>query len=110
MESDRSIHVEVAYARPEVQLVIPLEVPLGTTVEEAIERSGITSRFSEIDLDVNKVGVFGELVGLTDRLRAGDRVEIYRPLSVDPKEARRRRAAADRSCGAGGRWPVAAKR
>lgn len=85
--------VEVAYARPEEQLIIELEVAPGTTVAQAIETSGILERFPEIDLARNKVGIFGKLTSLDIPLRDKDRVEIYRPLIADPKEVRRRRAA-----------------
>jgi len=64
-----------------------------TTLAEVIRASGILERFPEIDLDKNKVGVFGKLGKLSDTLHAGDRVEIYRPLIADPKEVRKRRAA-----------------
>ncbi len=87
------LHVEVAYARPDEQLIIPLDVPRGTTVRDAILRSAIMEHFPEIDLDVNKVGIFGKLTRLDTELREGDRVEIYRPLIADPKEVRRKRAA-----------------
>lgn len=93
MTSDTLIHVEVAYARPEHQVIIPLEVPLGSSVEDAIRASGILDTYSEIDLAQNKVGLFGKLTKLDTTLRAKDRVEIYRPLIADPKEARKRRAA-----------------
>jgi len=68
-------------------------VPEGATVREAIEKSGVLVRFPEIDLGVNKVGVFSQTVPLEEPLRAHDRVEIYRPLQTDPREARRRAAA-----------------
>ncbi len=84
--------VEVAYARPDQQVIIPVRVPAGATLEEAIERSGVLERFPEIDLARNKVGVFGKPSKLSAGLRPGDRVEIYRPLIADPKEVRRRRA------------------
>lgn len=93
---DDGIRVEVAYARPEEQVILPLQVPSGTTVEQAIQRSGILERFPEIDLARQKVGVFSQIVGLDQPLRANDRVEIYRPLLVDPKEMRRKRARAQR--------------
>jgi len=93
------IRVEVAYARPDVQVLLPVELEPGATVEEAVRRSGVLERFPEIDLGGrNKVGVWGRLAKLTQPLRDGDRVEIYRPLIADPKEVRRRRAE-----GAGGR-------
>lgn len=87
------IKVEVAYALPEEQVIVPLEVETGTTLQQAIKRSGILQRFMEIDLKTNKVGVFGKLSKLDSVLRANDRVEIYRPLLADPKEVRRQRAA-----------------
>ncbi len=90
---DDPITVEVAYARPDEQRIIELQVPPGTTVAEAIERSGIIERFPEIDLAKNKVGIFGKLAKLDKVLQPGDRVEIYRPLIADPKEARKKRAA-----------------
>ena len=84
--------VEVAYALPEEQTLVTLEVEPGTTVEEAIRRSRILERHPEIDLERQKVGVFGKPASLGSPLRPKDRVEIYRPLKVDPKEMRRRRA------------------
>lgn len=95
-DSGDRIRVEVAYARPDEQVILELEVSPGTTVAEAIERSGILDRFPEIDLSTQKVGVFSQLVGMDHALRPYDRVEIYRPLQVDPKEMRRRRARAQR--------------
>ena len=87
------ISVEVAYARPDEQRIIELQVPPGTTVKEAIEKSGITGHFPEIDLTKNKVGIFGKLTKADAQLQPGDRVEIYRQLIADPKEARKKRAA-----------------
>jgi putative ubiquitin-RnfH superfamily antitoxin RatB of RatAB toxin-antitoxin module len=88
-----TVHVEVAYARPDIQVILPVEVEEGTSLEEAIRRSGILDRFPEIDLTANKVGVFGKLSRLDAPLRPRDRVEIYRPLIADPKEVRKQRAA-----------------
>lgn len=93
MESLDTIPIELAYALPEVQIVLSLEVPRGTTLGTVIERSGIAGRFPEISLEKNKVGVYGRLRPLEYRVRPGDRVEIYRPLMADPKEARRARIA-----------------
>lgn len=93
---DGDISVEVAYARPDEQVILPLVVPVGTTVEQAIQRSGILDRFPEIDLATQKVGVFSQLVDRDRQLRQHDRIEIYRPLQVDPKEMRRKRARAQR--------------
>lgn len=93
MENVESIHVEVAYALPDTQLIVALDVARGTTVEEAIQQSGIGEKFPDINLKLNKVGVFGKLTRLDHVLRPGDRVEIYRALIADPKEVRRQRAA-----------------
>ena len=87
------MRVEVAYARPDVQVIVSLEVEGGCTLEQAIVRSGLLQRFPEIDLGIHKVGVFGKPRALTDVLRDGERVEIYRELLADPKQLRRRRAA-----------------
>lgn len=84
--------VEVAYALPEQQVLIELTLPDDATVEQAIYASGLLVRFPEIDLKENKVGIFGNVYPLTGVLKSGDRVEIYRPLVSDPKEARRQRA------------------
>lgn len=90
------MRIEVAYAKPDEQVIIPLEVEGELTVAEAIRRSGILERFPEIDLEQNKVGVFGKLTRLEDTLREGDRVEIYRRLIADPKQARRQRAGKEK--------------
>jgi len=85
--------VEVAYARPDEQAILPVTAREGLTVREAIEHSGILRRFPEIDLAINRVGVFGKLAPLDQVLEPGERVEIYRPLIADPKTARKKRAA-----------------
>ena len=85
--------VEVAYGRIDEQVILAVKAEAGLTVEQAIERSGVLERFPEIDLKSNKVGVFGKLTKLDAPLNPGDRVEIYRPLIADPKEARKKRAA-----------------
>ncbi|WP_367025959.1 RnfH family protein [Methylococcus sp. ANG] len=87
------IRVEVAYARPDVQVIVPLGVAEETSAAAAIEASGLLEKFPEIDLAVNKIGIFGKACGVDQPLRQGDRVEIYRPLIADPKESRRQRAA-----------------
>lgn len=87
------IDVEVAYALPDEQLILAVSGEAGLTIGQAIERSGILARFPDIDLAVNKVGVFGKLAKLDTPLNPGDRVEIYRALIADPKEARKQRAA-----------------
>jgi putative ubiquitin-RnfH superfamily antitoxin RatB of RatAB toxin-antitoxin module len=92
-----NIRVEVAHARPDKQLLLQLEVPAGTTLLEAIELSGITAEFPALEVDPARVGIFGVRARFEDVLRPGDRVEIYRPLIADPKEARRKRAEAEKS-------------
>ncbi|OQX39661.1 MAG: RnfH family protein [Oceanospirillales bacterium LUC14_002_19_P2] len=88
------IHVEVAYARPDRQAIIPVTVPAGTTAYDAAQASGIVGQFPEIDLETAKMGIFGKAVPKPreQALQGGDRVEIYRPLIADPKEVRKRRA------------------
>ncbi|HLD14008.1 MAG TPA: RnfH family protein [Burkholderiales bacterium] len=93
MSESALLRVDVVYAKSDTQVVIELKMPSGVTVTEAIHRSGLIERFPEIELEKHGVGIFGELVGLNDPLRDGDRVEIYRPLLADPKVARRARAA-----------------
>lgn len=90
-----TIHVEVAYALPDKQRIVALELPEGTTVREAALQSGLDKQFPGLDLSTADLGVFGKLVSKPDAqaLADGDRVEIYRPLIADPKEVRKQRAA-----------------
>jgi len=90
MEKHERFQVEVAYALPEVQVILPVEVEEGSTVRQAIEQSGILGRFPDIDIDKTKVGIFGKLTKLDNALRARDRVEIYRPITADPLTVPRR--------------------
>ena len=85
------LHVEIAHALSERQVLIALEVEEGATIRQAIEHSGILARIPGFDLARERVGVFGKTARLDTVLRDGDRVEIYRSLVADPKEARRRR-------------------
>ncbi|MCW8935903.1 MAG: RnfH family protein [Gammaproteobacteria bacterium] len=101
-EQVRQIKVEVAFAREDKQQILELMVNQGTTLEQAIEQSGIMTLFPEIDLNVNKVGIFGKLGKKTAELKEGDRVEIYRPLIADPKEVRRKREADGKKMKKGG--------
>jgi len=96
LESTNKFNVEVAYALPDSQAIVTLEVEPRSTIEDAIIESGILETFPEIDLKKNKVGIFGKLSKLGQALRPGDRIEIYRPLIADPKEVRRQRAAQDK--------------
>ena len=103
MTETDTIPVEVTYALPHEQVVMTLELPADATVRQAIEESRIRERFPEIDLDKNKVGIFGKLAKLDDTLHPGDRVEIYRPLIADPKEIRKQRAKEGKPMKAGAR-------
>lgn len=89
------IEVEVAYATPEKQKILSLSVRDGTSVYEAVLSSGILAEFPEIDLGNTDMGVFGKVVKKPkeETLHAGDRVELYRPLKIDPKQARLNRAS-----------------
>lgn len=97
------IRVEVVYALPDQQKAIKLTLEEGSTVQEAIERSGLLGQFPQIDLaGANKVGIWNKLAKLDAPLRDRDRVEIYRPLIADPKEIRKQRAAAGKAMKKGG--------
>lgn len=96
------ILVEVAYAKPDVQVIIPLVVKTGTTLEQAINLSGVLDDFPEIDLGKNKVGIFSKPSKKDTVLREKDRVEIYRPLIADPKEVRKQRAKEGKAMKKGG--------
>jgi len=91
-EGGRDVEVEVAYAKADVQAVLPVTLPAGATVRALIEASGILDVFPEISLETQRVGVFGTLVDLDFKPQSGERVEVYRPLMIDPKERRRERA------------------
>jgi uncharacterized protein len=91
-----TLRVEVIYAVRDAADAVSLDLPAGATVRDAIVASGMLERHPEIDLLRQKCGVFGKSRPLDAPLREGDRVEIYRPLAMDPKEARRRRARAPR--------------
>ena len=92
MEAE-AIEVEVAYAASATQTTIKsLLVDPATKVEEAIVLSGILSDYPDLDLKLNKVGIFGQIVTLQQCLRAGDRIEIYRPLQKNPMDARREKS------------------
>ena len=87
------LKISVAYVGTDGQALRALEVRTGTSVREAIEQCGVLDQFPEIDLESNKVGVFGKLAKPDQAVEEGDRIEIYRPLIADPKTARKRRAA-----------------
>jgi len=93
--SDTLIQIEVAYALPHQQKIISLSVPAQTTLYQAVVLSNITAYFPQLNLETATLGVFSKLEKSpkTRIVQAGDRIEIYRPLLVDPKEARKARAA-----------------
>lgn len=80
------MRIEVVHARPDGAEVVEVRLPAGATVRDAVLASGVAG------IETHKVGIFGKIVPADTRLAEGDRVEIYRPLKMDPKEARRRRA------------------
>lgn len=100
------LSIEVCYAAPQGQTLIAVALPEGATLQQAIEASGILRRHPDIDLGTQKVGVFGKLKTLDTVLADHDRVEIYRPLLVDPKLSRQRRVDKARKAGSieGRRW------
>lgn len=92
---DRSKVVEVVYSTPEECCLVAVKVWQEATVEVAIVASGLLERFPAIDLDTQPVGIFSKKVDLSTVPRHGDRIEIYRPLVMDPKERRRSRSGSD---------------
>lgn len=93
--SDPMIQIEVAYALPEKQMIIPLTVKKGTTMYDAVVQSGIAAKFEGLDVEAVPMGVFGKAERKPKErvLEEGERVELYRPLIADPKEVRKKRAA-----------------
>ena len=89
------MQVGVAYSEHSQQIWMTIEVPDEASVMDAIERSGILKMFPHIDLETQKVGVFGKIVKLETALRPGDRVEIYRPITCDPQTVPRRDGVGD---------------
>jgi uncharacterized protein len=97
--TESALRIEVVFALPSRQELVSLELAAGATVAQAIERSGIVEKFPGQDLATCAVGVWGQVVERGRRLQDGDRVELYRPLLMDPQEARRELAAKGRSMG-----------
>ena len=87
------IEIEVVYGLPNRQVLLSLPVPAGSTIEECIKLSGITTHFPQINISEAKVGIFSRPEKLSTLVKAGERIEIYRPLIADPKEMRKLRAA-----------------
>ncbi len=103
MTNEKSrVTVEVAYALPEEQTLLAVDVAKESTIKEAILQSGMLERYPNIDINSVKVGIFGKLKKMTDNVREMDRIEIYRPLIADPKEVRKKRAAAGKKMKKGG--------
>ncbi len=92
MVDEESIPIAVGYGISDPDCLIEFRVPVSTTLRDAIILSGILDRFPGIDLATAKTGIFGQLAPLEKVLKSHDRVEIYRPLLVNPREARRQRA------------------
>ena len=92
MGAAEGLDVQVAYALPERQVVVPVRVEAGTRAVDAIRQSGILAQFPQIDLSRAKLGIYGSRVSGDHVVSAGDRIEIYRALVADPKTARRQRA------------------
>ncbi len=86
------IRIWVAYALPDKQDLVSLQIPANSTVKQAIEMSGFLQKYEQIDLSKDSFGVYGKAVSLDQTLNDEDRVEIYRPLIIDPMQARRKRA------------------
>lgn len=91
--AETAITVEVVHAGVDRQVLRAVEVPTGSTVQQALSLSGMASEFSGLDLADCPVGIFGKVVSRERVLEQGDRIELYRPLLADPKEVRRLRAA-----------------
>lgn len=90
--AQQKISVEVVYGTPTEQELLLVSVNEGVSIEDVINESGILTSFTEIDLAVNKVGIWNRTAKLSDKVNDLDRIEIYRPLIADPKEVRKRRA------------------
>ena len=90
------MQVTVAFAPVAGLFVRSVAVATGATVADAIAASGLLAAYPSLDLERTKVGIFARKVALTTTLKEGDRIEIYRPLSIDPLEARHARVAARR--------------
>lgn len=92
MENSSAILIQVSYVTPQNQVLITLMVPDGTTIQQAIEMSGIKREIESKDWDQLKVGIYSKIKKLDTILKEHDRIEIYRALLVDPMVARRARA------------------
>ena len=96
-DAPQTLKVEVAYALPNRQMILTVEVEQGTTAEQAVQQSGITQHFPDLDLASVNLGIWGKVLKGKESpdqyvMKDGERIEIYRALIADPKEARRKRA------------------
>lgn len=101
MAGQNKIEIEIAYARPNRQRILTINVDVGTTARAALMQSALHDEFPDIDLRRCDIGVFGQPVADDYALVAGDRLEVYRPLLMDPREARRQLAARGKTMGSG---------
>ena len=99
MSMTEMIAVEVVYATEEEQALVPVSLRSGSTIQDALDASGLAAQFGGHRLDELACGIWGKLATRSHALRDGDRVEIYRPLSMDPREARRRLAQSGQTMG-----------
>lgn len=91
MANAEALRIEVVYAFPGVQHLVSLNLAVNATAREAVQRSGLSKKFPEIEISGYALGIYGKPITPEQLLRDGDRVEIYRPLQADPKQARRDR-------------------
>lgn len=92
MDQTKTYQISIVYGYADKQTMLSLNVDAGTSAEEAIIKSGIQTLWPEIDLAHIKIGIFGKKVTLNTPVKDGDRIELYRPLTIDPKQARKLRA------------------
>ena len=92
LATDKKISIQVVYALPDSQYITTLSVHTSCTAQQAVETSGLLQQFPDIQLSKITLGIFGKIISHDTRLNDGDRLEIYRPLMIDPKESRRNRA------------------
>ena len=90
--NDAPLRIEIAYAEPQRGIIKTLQLPAGSRVADALRLAALDPDFTGMDLANSPVGIFGRLIRTDEVLKAGDRIEIYRPLAADPKIARRARA------------------
>jgi putative ubiquitin-RnfH superfamily antitoxin RatB of RatAB toxin-antitoxin module len=90
---DETIRVEVAYAKCDIQRLLEIQVIAGTTARDAVRLSGLGDEFPEVDVSICPIGLYGSPIDGRHIVREGDRIEIYRPLERDPRDARRELAA-----------------